>query len=87
MMKQKTVDEVVKHLIDTNENITAYVHNTSVLLRRIQQKAFQTHRFYGVAEAKIDHEDYNFYMNVLIKLTEGHPNLRSIYGIPTKEIE
>lgn len=80
----KTVDEVVKNLIETRESITAYVHNTSIELRRIKQKGMQGYRFYGGEEAKRDSETYDFYMNVLIKLTEKNKTLREIYRIPSK---
>ena len=86
MEKQQTVDEVVKHLIDTKENITAYVHNTSVELRKVKRNGMQGKWFYSCEQNREDNEIIKFYTNILIKLTSKSPTLRRIYGIPTKEV-
>ncbi len=80
--KNITVEDIVNRLTETNENINAYVHNTSIEIRRIKQKGMQTYRFYGGEEAKQDNEYCNFYTNVLMELTKNNRTLRQIYNIP-----
>lgn len=51
-MEKRSVEEVVNNLISSGENINAYVHNTSISIRRVKEKGLQLHTFYGGEEAK-----------------------------------
>lgn len=80
-MEKRSVEEVVNNLISSGENINAYVHNTSISIRRVKEKGLQLHTFYGGEEAKKDYELIDFYTKVLKKLTENSPTLRQLYNI------
>lgn len=81
MKTDELVNDIVNDIIVRKENITAYIHNTSIQLRKIKQKPFQMHRFYGGLEEQEDIKSYNLYMSVLYKLSEDRPTLRRMYNI------
>jgi hypothetical protein len=80
----KTVDDVVNELKKSGENITVFVHNQGIELKRIRAKGQQTYRFYGGQEAENDRIEHDFWVDVLVKLTENDGTLRQIYGIHKK---
>jgi Mrp family chromosome partitioning ATPase len=83
-MQMKTVESVVSELEKSGENITVFVHNQTIQLKRIRAKGQQIYRFYGGKEAEEDRIEHNFWVDVLIKLTEKRPTLIKIYGVPNK---
>lgn len=84
METKKTVDEIVQEIKLSGENITVYIHNTCVELKRFKEKRNSAirYRFYSNEEAKKDNEYIDFWTEVAAKLANGSPTLCRIYNLP-----